>query len=220
MKKHIFSLFLISCLLLTFSVSPSAYEITSFEVPAKSAALFSLDTNDFLYSKNIDQKVYPASITKIMTAVLEAETEDLDALVEQLNSTTDRKKTIREIICLIRSVVSLEKADVPIVESIKDLLQENLAEDLSLRDIASRMCISVYYMCHLFKKATGITIGEYKKELKLTKAKEFLVKTDMKITEISEKCGFGSDSYFSKVFMESEKLSPTQYRENVRKHQG
>ena len=70
MKKQIFSLFLIICLLLTFSVSPSAFEITSFEVPAKSAALYSLDTNEFLYSKNIDQRVYPASMVQIMAAVV------------------------------------------------------------------------------------------------------------------------------------------------------
>lgn len=146
------------------------------------------------------------------------ENEKLDSLIEELNIGGDREKTIHEIITLVRSVVSTEEVDVPVVERIKTVLQENLADDISVREIAGKMGISMYYMCHLFKKTTGITIGEYKKELKLTKAKEFLVNTDIKIGEIAQACGFGSDSYFSKVFMEAEKLSPSQYRENVKKY--
>ena len=38
-----------------------------------------------------------------------------------------------------------------------------------------------------------------------------------KITEIAQECGFGSDSYFGKVFMEHEGLSPTQYRSFAKK---
>ena len=76
-KKKIlcfFTVFLIaaSC----FSCLPvSAYEPTGFEVSAKSALLVSLDTGDILYSKNQDQKVYPASIAKIMTATVMLESE-------------------------------------------------------------------------------------------------------------------------------------------------
>ncbi len=70
MKKRIFSIFLIICLLLTPFLRVNAFEITAFEVPAKSAVLYSLDTNEFIYSKNIDQKVYPASMVQLMAAVV------------------------------------------------------------------------------------------------------------------------------------------------------
>ena len=74
----------------------------------------------------------------------------------------------------------------------------------------------MYYMCHLFKKTTGTTIGDYKKELKITKAKKMLVSTDMKIGDISTVCGFMDDSYFSKVFKAAEGISPGQYRDYVK----
>ena len=61
-----------SCLTVT------AYEPTGFEVSAKAALLVSLDTGDVLYSKNPDQKVYPASIAKIMTATVMLESEKFD----------------------------------------------------------------------------------------------------------------------------------------------
>lgn len=142
----------------------------------------------------------------------------IDALIEALGENDcDREKTIREIISLVRSVASYSADDVPVVERIKGMIQGDLTDAQSVKSIADKLGISMYYMCHLFKKTTGITIGDYKKELKITKAKSYLVNTDKKISEIAQECGFGSDSYFSKVFMASEKLSPTQYRDFAKK---
>ena len=70
----IFSIFLtIFCLFPTFSAS--AYEVTEFDITAKAGMLISLDTGEILYENNIDKKVFPASITKIMTTVLILESE-------------------------------------------------------------------------------------------------------------------------------------------------
>lgn len=78
MLKRIFSIistiFLVFCLFLT-PISASAYEVTGFQVSAKQGILVSLDTGEILYEKNIDEKLYPASITKIMTATLILESE-------------------------------------------------------------------------------------------------------------------------------------------------
>ena len=80
MKKRIFSLVLIICLLFSAVLPAKAFEITAFEVPAESAALYSLDTGEFLYGKNLDKKVYPASMVQIMAAVVILErVDDLEA---------------------------------------------------------------------------------------------------------------------------------------------
>jgi D-alanyl-D-alanine carboxypeptidase (penicillin-binding protein 5/6) len=59
MKKIIFLIFII--------FSNQAY---SFETSAKQAILIDVLSGDVLYEKNIDQKISPASITKIMTAIV------------------------------------------------------------------------------------------------------------------------------------------------------
>lgn len=63
----ILSVIIIICLI---SIPVNAFEPTGFDINAKNALLISLDTNDVLYSKGADEKVYPASITKIMTVIL------------------------------------------------------------------------------------------------------------------------------------------------------
>lgn len=75
MLKKFFCAFLIICLIITPSLTASAYEPTGIEITAKSALLVSMDTDEVLFEKNADQEVYPASITKIMTVLLMLESD-------------------------------------------------------------------------------------------------------------------------------------------------
>lgn len=82
MKKIGFSVFF--CIILIFScffpVSVSAYEITGVDIHAKSVLLASLDTNEIIYSKAADEEMYPAALSRIMTALILLEkTPDLDS---------------------------------------------------------------------------------------------------------------------------------------------
>lgn len=73
------SLLLVFGVFLAIPTSVSAFQPTDFEVTAEAAILVSQDTGSVIFSKNIDQKMYPASLTKIMTCVIVLEeTSDLD----------------------------------------------------------------------------------------------------------------------------------------------
>lgn len=81
MLKRIFSIIfviilLISTILPSFAVS--AFEVTEFEITANAGMLVSLDTDEVLFEKNADQKIYPASVTVIMTALLMLESDKWD----------------------------------------------------------------------------------------------------------------------------------------------
>ena len=141
----------------------------------------------------------------------------LDELIEKLDG-ENKEKTILDMIYLMRSVSDKTATNIPIIEKVKNIVKECFAEDVSVSDIAHKAGISRYYMCHAFKKATGITVTDYKNELKLTKSKEMLIHTDSTIADIAYSCGFGSSSYFSKMFFASEHILPSQYREELGKN--
>ena len=80
MPKRIFSIIFSVILIFTFifpTITASAFEATGVDISAKAGMLVSLDTGEILYENNIDEKVYPASITKmgrnghVTTAVLQ-----------------------------------------------------------------------------------------------------------------------------------------------------
>ena len=110
------------------------------------------------------------------------EIERLDRLVKSLEKKDcDKIKTIVKMISLIRSVSVVDEEKTPIVDKVKNIIEENLSEDISVLGVAKKAGISLYYMSHVFKKKTSITVLEYIHEIRLIKAKEMLLTTDKKI---------------------------------------
>lgn len=70
--------FLLAALLLTLALHPTAFAAPrKDQLVSTSAVLMDADTGEVLYSKNRSKKMYPASITKIMTGLLTVEGSDL-----------------------------------------------------------------------------------------------------------------------------------------------
>lgn len=137
----------------------------------------------------------------------------LDELVERFYKSGSKDKSILlKIIELIRSTPTDEPDPHPIIEKITEHIKNNLSDDLSVNDIAKKLNISVYYLSHLFKQFTGISILEYRNELRLTKAKQMLTEGRLSVNEIAIRCGFCNASYFAEVFSRSEKISPSQFK--------
>ena len=80
MTKRFFCVLATIVFVFTVILVPAhGYTPSTFEVDAEGALLVNLDTGDRLYSKNTDSRLYPASLTKLMTAlVLYESTDDLD----------------------------------------------------------------------------------------------------------------------------------------------
>ena len=68
-----------------------------------------------------------------------------------------------------------------------------------------------YFHC-VFKRATGKTLVQYLKEIRLKKAKEQLIGSDASISEIAAQSGLGTLAYFGQTFRSATGLSPTDYR--------
>lgn len=142
----------------------------------------------------------------------------MDLLINKIkNNEGNRVENIKEIIRLIRNVEEKEIVDNPIILRVKKFIEDNIEENISVDMIADYMNMSMYYLCHIFKKETKITLTAYKNYIKTERAKNLLKNSDMKIVDIASKCGFESGSYFSETFIKNEKISPSAYRELMRK---
>ena len=66
------SVFFLFLLLLSLSLSPTALaeEESEIHIAAKAALLVDPTTNELLYEQNAHERLYPASLTKVMTALL------------------------------------------------------------------------------------------------------------------------------------------------------
>ena len=98
-----------------------------------------------------------------------------------------------------------------LIASIQEYIEENLNGRLLLNEVAEVFGLSPAYLSSIFKKNTDIGFSEFVNTKKIEKAKELLLKEDMKIYEVSDALGFESAYYFSKVFKKVEGVSPRDY---------
>jgi len=93
-----------------------------------------------------------------------------------------------------------------------DYIMNNLASNMSIKDIADAVHLNPQYFMRLFKKETGKSVLEYITDCRLAKAKHMLRETNIPITEVSMDVGYDNFSYFSQLFKRNEGMSPSEYR--------
>ncbi|WP_187274267.1 AraC family transcriptional regulator [Paenibacillus sp. N3.4] len=71
------------------------------------------------------------------------------------------------------------------------------------------------YLCQVFKKYSGITIGSYLHQLQIQRAKHLLASSQTMIRDIAEQVGFQDPYYFSRIFKKLEGISPQQFRDRL-----
>ncbi|MDE5862025.1 MAG: AraC family transcriptional regulator [Ruminococcus sp.] len=86
----------------------------------------------------------------------------------------------------------------------------------SVEEICYNMNISRTYFHRLYKLAFGVTYIQDVIENRLKYACELLKNTDLSISEIAEKCGYETDSYFMRQFRQYRNCTPSEYRRKSR----
>lgn len=94
---------------------------------------------------------------------------------------------------------------------------ENNLEDASLISLSEKLNLKDYNLAKFIKKNTGKTFKEIVKDIRLEKICDFLLSTNISISEISRMMGFSSSSFFYKEFNFKYGISPKEYRETNRK---
>jgi AraC family transcriptional regulator len=116
---------------------------------------------------------------------------------------------------------SVRKVDTPEhqQEQVEDSLQraiayinENLADELSLKAIAAVAQMSPFYFARLFKRSTGLTPNQYVTNRRMERAKQILIEQDLSVVEVAQEIGIQSQSHFNKVFREYTGVTPKTYR--------
>ena len=107
----------------------------------------------------------------------------------------------------------------PLVLKIIDFLHVHYAEKLTLQSISNKFFVSKATLLYNFKKYTNCSPIDFLLNIRLTKAKEWLSKSELSVNEVAERCGFLSANYFGLIFKQKEGISPLRYRKHQREKQ-
>lgn len=90
-------------------------------------------------------------------------------------------------------------------------LESNTSRNLSSREISSHLCMNYNYISSVFKGKTGMSIMEYHEKIRMNEAARLLMNSNMNISEVGDRLGFGDPLYFSRVFKKVMGYSPSDY---------
>ena len=95
-------------------------------------------------------------------------------------------------------------------------IHTHYSEPVTVDDIADAANVSRSECFRCFREIVGKTPVEYLCEYRLARAAQYLTNTDRTVYDISSSCGFGSASYFGKMFREACGMSPGAFRRQSR----
>lgn len=82
---------------------------------------------------------------------------------------------------------------------------------LGLDTFSEKFRFTPEYLSNLFGKETGMTFSNYLKKIRMEKAKDLILHSDMKIYEIACRVGYPDQKYFSRVFRDYAGVSAKQF---------
>ena len=187
-----------------FVDSKTFISISGYGIDRKKAAVrITALSKDFHLNKSELWKVYETG--------LKHETEN-----------TERLKTLIMPLCHMLSLLQITIGDIlesetksKTFDSILMFVQRNITQDITLRDIAQGCACSESTVSHLFKIYTNESVKRYITKRRVEKAKGFLRKSDLPITEIALLSGFSNTNYFSTAFKKEVGINPSEYRKSA-----
>lgn len=108
-----------------------------------------------------------------------------------------------------------------LIKKIRHYVEQHFSEEeLSVQMIGEVFHVNTSYLSRVFKQETGINLAEYISKIRVEEAEYLLGATDLKIYEIAKKTGYKSQHYFCVAFKKYCDVSPTEYRNTLRKRGG
>ena len=94
-------------------------------------------------------------------------------------------------------------------------IEKNFCKDLSVKDIAKNVNLSVFYFSRLFKRYTNKSPHEYLLNIRLNHSQQLLLTSTQTIEDIASECGIKSTPQFIRAFKNAIGITPNKFRQSL-----
>lgn len=94
-------------------------------------------------------------------------------------------------------------------------IEENLASELSLPELAGVVHLQPAYLSHLFKQELGVGLRAFILQRRIERAQELMRTTEDSLDQIGSALGFNDGFHFSKTFKRLTGMAPSQFRKQA-----
>lgn len=162
----------------------------------------------------------PLGVNNLIPAKL-AKKENIMGLIEDFDRHIDADSNIPDIVAKSKIIemlyrmsrISAKKeernSEEEKLKNVISYINDNIAGDLSLDNIAEHVFVSKYHLCHTFKKYSGLTINQYINHKRILLVRTLVLK-GWTLLDATTEAGFGNYSNFYKTYVKMTGRSPRQ----------
>jgi transcriptional regulator GlxA family with amidase domain len=125
-----------------------------------------------------------------------------------MNRKTNARYSAAASLDLLRHVTSERR-----IQNLLDRVEAG--SSLAIGDLAAEYRLSPCYLQRLFKKETGVRLGEWLSEQRLQRAAHLLANSYLSIKEITHAVGYEHTSSFNRAFERRFLQAPANYRKQI-----
>lgn len=104
------------------------------------------------------------------------------------------------------------------LEKIKQYISDNIAEHITVSDLAQVVGVSKFHFVRVFKTLTGYTPYQYLLSQRVLYSKRLLENEDISISSVAYRSGFSNQSHFTTVFKRAIGMTPKRYKDSIKKN--
>jgi AraC-like DNA-binding protein len=110
----------------------------------------------------------------------------------------------------------LKKQDIVYIRQARTTLEENFDKHITIPLLARQVGINEAKLKEGFRELYDISIHSYLQQLRLEKAKQLLLTSEMSVTDITYEIGYSHVTHFTTLFKKELGLTPTEWRKKNR----
>lgn len=140
-----------------------------------------------------------------------------DVCIMMCEETTNREELLKNACAGLLKISDLmvqyrEREFHPLVQQAKEYIYKHLHEEIRVQKIAESIGVSPEHLSRSFRRAEGITLKKHIINERISRARNMLRFSDLKVSEIARYLAFSSQSHFAETFRAETGKTPLEYR--------
>lgn len=141
----------------------------------------------------------------------------LDVLIQNLLKKAEISNVKPNATHQTEKKIEISSKDEELLQKVNEVTEKCMSDpDFSIEKMSREVGLSATHLNKKISAITGKTTSEYVRSIRLKRACQLLVKTQLSISEIAYEIGYNIPKYFSKHFKEEFGMLPTEYRKNIK----